>query len=475
MKNERKIVFCLAFAAFTFQFEAFVVNVALPTIADDLDITTTYVSFIVLVYLITATSTFLPAGRLGDAIGLKRTFIGACFLSAIGTLLCGLAFNHWMLFGSRFIQGIGAGGMAALGYAMIPAWLAQDRVGWGYGYLSMGAGLGMLAGVPAGGVLSHFTSWQWIFLGNVPPMTLLLIFAWRYLPGDHSVPQSSRPSDPLGAILFSGILAATIFGISLGDELGWGSLSIRSAFALAAGMIAALACRGRLAGRPYFPPEILGTPGFAASLVVLFLTASVFGGINFLMPFYLEEACSFSAILSSAILLAHPAMYALTAPQAGRHADKIGPGRLVVTATLLGATACGSFAMLLSTGKVWIAVLFLLLLGMARGMFFAPNNRFTMARAPAERRGEAASLLPVALNMGTIFGVSIFETVFSMNFPVGAACWPHCHRDDASMLLDTINQGFSRAFLLALSIFLAAMTISFLAYPKTMEDDHGKG
>jgi len=82
MKNERKIVFCLAFAAFTFQFEAFVVNVALPTIADNLDITTTYVSFIVLVYLIAATSTFLPAGRLGDAIGLKRTFIGACFLSA---------------------------------------------------------------------------------------------------------------------------------------------------------------------------------------------------------------------------------------------------------------------------------------------------------------------------------------------------------------------------------------------------------
>ena len=93
---------------------------------------------------------------------------------------------------------------------------------------------------------------------------------------------------------------------------------------------------------------------------------------------------------------------------------------------------------------------------------------YLLARAPAERRGEAASLLPVALNMGTIFGVSIFETVFSMNFPVGATCWPHCHRD-------TINQGFSRAFLLALSIFLAAMTISFLAYPKTMEDDHGKG
>jgi len=100
---------------------------------------------------------------------------------------------------------------------------------------------------------------------------------------------------------------------------------------------------------------------------------------------------------------------------------------------------------------------------------------YLLARAPAERRGEAAPLLPVALNMGTIFGVSIFETVFSMNFPVGAACWPHCHRDHASMVLDTINQGFSRAFLLALSIFLTAMTISFLVYPKTMEDDHGKG
>lgn len=463
-RSERGIVLCVAMAAFVFQFEAFMVNVSLPTIAGELNASTSHVSFVVIAYLVAATAAFLPAGKLGDRNGLKRTFVAACVTAMAGTLLCGFATDLQTLMVSRFVQGLGAGGMAALGYAMIPAWLPSERTGWGFGYLNMAAGIGMLAGVPFGGLVSQYASWRWIFFCNVPLIAVLTASALRCLPGDSSYSRTVEPLDATGTISFAAIMSTGVFCLSLGSELGWTSKPILAAFALSVGLAAAMAIRRRWTGRSFFTRGLFRNSGFFASLIVLFLVRTALGGTIFLVPFYLAFSCSLSPLLTSGILLAYPAAYAPVGPCAGRLADRIGARPLVISAGLLGACASALFAFLLPSRNAWIAVSFLFILGLAMGMFFAPNNRFSMECAPEGRKGEAAALIPLALNMGTILGICVLETIFSMDFPGGTAHLRHMDGTDAGADLQSEIRGFSDAFLVGTGVFLAAAMITLAAY-----------
>jgi MFS family permease len=140
---EKRVVICVAFSAFVFQFEAFIVNVSLPDMARELHATSTEISFVLIAYLIAATFSFIPAGHLGNRYGIRRVFITGCMLAALGTLASGLSANLPLLCLSRLIQGVGTGTMVAVAYAMIPFWVYKNRVGWAYGMLSLGAGIGM--------------------------------------------------------------------------------------------------------------------------------------------------------------------------------------------------------------------------------------------------------------------------------------------------------------------------------------------
>lgn len=471
-RRQQRIVFCVAAAAFIFQFEAFMVNVSLPTMAGELDATTTEISFIVLAYLTAATVTFVPFGKLGDRMGLKRTFVGSCVALAGGTLLSALSPSLWVLVTSRAIQGIGVGGMATLAYAMIPAWLPQDKTGWGYGHLNMAAGVGMLAGVPFGSVVAQVASWRWIFFSNLPFIAFLAAFAWFNLPDDSENRETPAPFDGVGLALFSTILASSAIGFSLGFNLGWTSAPILTAVALAATAAVAMTVRQRIFKRPFFSAGLFSGPGFVPSLLVLCLVRTVLGGIIFLAPFYLAVSCRLSAVGSGLIFLAYPAAYAPVGPRAGRLADRIGSKPLVLSATLFGACACLLFRVFVENGDAAITVLFLLAMGGAMGTFFSPNHKYSMQCARDANEGEAASLMPLALNAGTVFGVSAFETVFARGFPGGAVHLKHTDFSLDPTLIALANHGFSNAFLLGFGILLAAAVIALTCYRAAEVRDH---
>jgi MFS family permease len=464
LKRERRVVLCVSLAAFIFQFEALAINISLPTITRDFKVTSTLISFVVLAYLLAAVSTLLPAGKLGDRLGLKRTFLAGCGIAMLGTLCCGLSSNFYTLIACRFIQGVGAGIFAALGYVMIPAWVRKGRIGWGYGYLNMAAGIGMLVGVPVGGVLVEFTNWRWIFFSSLPLLGLLVVAAWRDLPMDSPKAAGRQPLDIAGTVLLSALLMTILFGLSLGSEIGWQSLPILSAFAASAVLAAALGRWLTSDRSSLISIDLLRRPRFVASLIVLFLVRAVLGGANFLMPFYLEVYCGLSALFSSLIVLACPLAYASTGPQAGRLADRIGSKPLVIASTVIGIIAFGLFAALLSAASVGIALAFLLAVGLSMGLFSSPNSRFSIECAPNACRTEAAALIPVALNMGTAFGISFFETVFSLGFPDGTIYLKHLSEFHPQMSVDWISSGFSDAFFMSAVFFLIAAVITLLSY-----------
>jgi len=111
-----------------------------------------------------------------------------------------------------------------------------------------------------------------------------------------------------------------------------------------------------------------------------------------------------------------------------------------------------------------VAIVFLLAFGLVMGIFPAPNNRFSMNMTPVDKKTEASALLPVALNMGTIFGVSVFESIFTIRFPRGSAYLKRLQLIPAANVLQLIDQGFAHAFILAFSIFLIAGIIAWITY-----------
>jgi MFS family permease len=412
---EKPIVICIALMAFTFQFDAMLITVALPDMARELKVSISTISWVLLLYLIAATAVFVPAGKLADRLGLRTISLFGCFIGAIGTLGCGMATSiEWLCIG-RVIQGAGCGAMVATGYAMMPTWISQKRMGWGYGVQSLGAGVGMMMGVPVGGLLSHYLSWQWLFLATLPLFLFLTWFAWRVIPGaSEQTLIRKQPMNWLLISLFTIAMTGTVFVLGFGTTLGWFSTPITSVIVGIFMTVLVLwwfACRGET----LFSSALFQSKSMVLALVAMFLFAALVGGVRFTLPFYFEVACGFGILLTSALMLAYPIAYAPVSFVAGQFADRWGSRRVILAAAAIMAMTCLIFSMISQIHNIWLSGLFVLIFGIGTGLNFAPSNRFIMSEVPMNVRGEAGGLLSVVFNLGTLVGVVLFEQSLQWN------------------------------------------------------------
>jgi len=412
-KQEKGIVFCIALMAFVFQFDAVLVTVSLPDMQRELGTTTTGVTWVLLSYLLAAIVALIPAGHLCDRFSLRSISMIGAALATGGTLMCGLASTlEWLCVG-RLLQGLGMGTMVAAGYAMMPTWVRPERMGWGYGMQSLGAGLGMMTGAPAGGFLSHYLTWQWLFLGSIPFFVLLAVLIWMVIPsGSQQILNKTKPIAWSAILSVCLLLTVLVLLLTWGVELGIGSPVTQ---ALMLGLIVLIALLRYLAmkGKLVFSPELFDQPSRLAGLVCLFLFASLVNGIRFIMPFYLELACLFGIILSSMLMLCFPLGYSPVGVLSGSLSDRLGSRRVMVVSAMTGLTACLVFASVSHWHHPWIAGVFILVFGIAAGLFFPPTNRLIMRKLPDDLHGEAGGLLTVVFNLGGLIGTAAFHLVLN--------------------------------------------------------------
>src|SRR5215204_1094292 len=201
--------------------DATVVNVALPSIKDDLDFTQSDLAWVVNAYLIAFGGLLLLAGRLGDLIGHRRVFLAGLAVFTIASLLCGLAQSQAMLIGARFLQGAGGAAASAVTLGMIVTMFPEPRdqakaIGV-YGFVaSAGGSIGLLAG----GVLTDLINWHWIFFINVPIGIATAIFA-RRLVEDRPGLGWDQGADLPGAVVLTTGLMIGVYSILQVSEQGW--------------------------------------------------------------------------------------------------------------------------------------------------------------------------------------------------------------------------------------------------------------
>lgn len=329
--------------------DATVVNVALPTIGEDLDTSLAGLQWTVNAYTLTLAALILLGGSLGDRFGRRRLFIVGTVWFALASLLCGLAPNIEVLIGARALQGIGGALLTPGSLALIQSsYRPEDRAR----AIGVWSGLGGIAGALGpllGGWLVDSVNWRWVFFINVPLSAFAVFLAARHVPESRDETATGR-FDWSGALLGAAGLAGATYALIGASEDGTSGAVVAVSGAAGVAALAAFVVVERRGGHPMLPPNLFASRQFTAANLVTFAVYAALGGVFFFLVLELQVEAGFSALAAGSALLPITVIMLLLSERAGRLAVRIGPrvpmtvGPALSAAGLLLMTRIGSDA-----------------------------------------------------------------------------------------------------------------------------------
>ena len=250
--------------------DATIVNVALPSIQDDLGFSQSNLAWVVNAYLIAFGGLLLLAGRLGDLIGQRRIFLIGLAIFTAASLLCAMAQSQGMLIGARFVQGAGGAIASAVILGMIVTMFPEPREqAKAIGVYSFVASAGASIGLLAGGVLTEAINWHWIFVINLPIGIVIALGSRCGWSRTARASASGQGADIPGAVLVTGGLMLGVYTILEAGEQGWGSLQTLGLGAVAIALLAAFVARQARIDNPLMPLRLFRSRNVAAANVVM--------------------------------------------------------------------------------------------------------------------------------------------------------------------------------------------------------------
>ncbi len=276
--------------------DATIVNVALPSIQDDLGFSQNDLAWVVNAYLIAFGGLLLLAGRIGDLIGQRRIFLIGLGVFTGASLLCAVAQSQGLLIGARFVQGVGGALTSAVILGMIVTMFPELRdQAKAIGIYTFVAVAGGSIGLLAGGVLTEAINWHWIFFVNLPIGIATAAFAVRLVEDRAGIGLTAGADLPGAVLLIGGLMLGvyTILGVA---EQGWGSIQTLALGAVSLSLLAAFIVRQSRIPNPLMPLRLFRVPNVAgANLVQALLVVGMFG-IFFLGALYLQRVLGYSAL-----------------------------------------------------------------------------------------------------------------------------------------------------------------------------------
>jgi MFS transporter, DHA2 family, multidrug resistance protein len=387
------------------------VNVALPTIAKDINATPADSIWVINAYQIAVMVSLLPFASFGDIFGYRRVYCFGLVLYTSAALISATAGSLEMLTLGRALQGLGAAGIMSVNTALVRFTYPRRQLGRGIALTSMVVSTSSAAGPTVAAAILSVASWPWLFAVNVPIGIVTLALSMRLLPD--TAPSGHRfdlASAGLCALMFGSLISAI-------NGLGHGQAAIgvtgEFAGAIAAGWL--LVRRQRGSAMPLLPIDLFQRPIFAVSVTTSVLCFIAQGLAFVALPFYFQDVIGVSAVATGLLMTPWPATSALLAPFAGRLADRYSAGIL----GSIGLAIVGIGFVLLAvlpahpgTGDIlWrIAVC-----GGGMGLFQQPNARAIVMAAPRERSGGAGAIQGSARLLGQSIGAAMVALVFGLS------------------------------------------------------------
>jgi EmrB/QacA subfamily drug resistance transporter len=408
--------------------DATVVNVALPTIGEDLNAGISSLQWVVNAYTLTLSGFLLLGGSLGDRYGRRRVFVIGVIWFATASLLCGLAPTDEALIAARALQGVGGALLTPGSLAIIEASFRREDRAPAIGAWSGLGGVTAAIGPFLGGWLVQAATWRLIFLINLPLAVLVVWVSVRHVPESRD-PGATGRLDWAGAGLAALGLAGVVYALTDGPGQGWTSPRI-----LGAGLVGVAALVGfllweRYTPAPMLPLDIFASRQFSAANAVTFVVYGALGGSLFLLPIQLQRVVGYSPVASGVALVPITVLMLLLSARAGRLASRIGP-RLPMTLGPLGVAAGLALFTRVGPGAGYLTDILpaSLVYGLGLTLTVAPLTSTVLAAAPAEHAGIAsavnndvartAGLLAVAV-LPVAAGISGADALEPANFDSG--------------------------------------------------------
>jgi EmrB/QacA subfamily drug resistance transporter len=438
--------------------DATIVNVALPSIQDDLGFSQSDLAWVVNAYLIAFGGLLLLAGRIGDLIGQRRIFLIGLVVFTGASLLCALSQSQGMLIGARFVQGVGGALTSAVILGMIVTMFPEPREqAKAIGVYTFVAVAGGSIGLIVGGVLTQAISWHWIFFVNLPIGVATALAALRLVEGREGIGLGEGADIP-GAVLLTGGLMLGVYTILEVEQQGWGSTQTLALGGVAIALLAAFLLRQARAANPLMPLRLFRSRNVSgANLVQALLVVGMFG-MFFLGALYMQRVLGYDALqVGLAYLPTTLVMGTMSFRFSAQLNMRYGP-----KATLIPSMAAIAAGLLLfartPVDATYVVDLMpaTILIGLGAGLGFPSLMMLAMSGATPEDSGLASGLVNTSVQVGGAIGLAVLATLASERTDTVLA-----HGESTASAL---NSGYHLAYLVGAGLIAVAIGVALRAF-----------
>ncbi|MDX6370819.1 MAG: hypothetical protein QOG93_2321 [Gaiellaceae bacterium] len=439
-----------------------IVNVALPSIREDLNFSQTSLAWVVNAYLLTFGGFLLLGGRLGDLFGHRRLFLIGISFFTVASIACGVSTTQNLLIAARAVQGIGGAVVSAVALSLMmnlftePGERAKAMGVFGF-VMSGGGSLGVLLG----GVLTDALNWHWIFLVNVPIGVAVVALTLKLLPPARTE-AADRRLDVAGAVTVTASLMLAVYTIVKGNDVGWLTLRTLGLLVASAALLALFIGIESRVRSPLMPLGLFRLRNLATSNVVGILWAAAMFAWFFVSALYLQLVLGYSPLqVGLAFLPANLIMGAFSIGLSAKLVMRFGFRIPLSFGLLVAAAGLVVFARAPVDGSFVVDVLpSMILLALGAGLAFNPVLLAAMSDVEPSESGLASGVVNTAFMMGGALGLSILASL--------AASRTDSLRASGHGALDALNGGYHAAFLVG-AVFAAAAAVVGGVFLRTRE------
>ncbi len=434
--------------------DATIVNVALPSIQNDLAFSQNNLAWVVNAYLIAFGGLLLLAGRIGDLIGQRRIFLVGLAVFTGASMLCAVAQSQGVLIGARFVQGVGGALSSAVILGMIVTMFPEPREqAKAIGVYSFVASAGASIGLLAGGVLTEAINWHWIFFVNLPIGVATALLAVRLIEDREGIGLEAGADIPGAMLITSGLMLGVYTILEVGVQ-GWGSMQTLALGGVSIALLAAFIARQARIPNPLMPLRLFRSRNVAGANVVMAMLVVGFFGMFFLGALYLQGILGYQPLeVGLAFLPASIVMGTLSLGFAERLIMGFGPRAALIGGLVFAGAGLLLFARSPVDGSYVADILpVMLLLGTGAGLAFPALMTLAMSGATESGSGLASGLVNTTVQVGGAIGLAVLATLATER--------TDGLRLDGESTASALNSGYHLAYLIGAALVAVAIVVA---------------
>jgi EmrB/QacA subfamily drug resistance transporter len=455
------ILILLSLVQFMDVLDASILNIALPSIKNDLGFSQQSLQWVVNGYILTYGGFLLLGGRVADLLGRRRMLVTGLVVFAGSSLAGGLADSESLLVGARFAQGIGAAMLSPAALSSLTSTFRSTRDrNTALGVWAAVSGIGGAAGVLFGGLLTEGPGWRWVLFINVPFSAIAFLGAFALLKRER-MPRRLANFDALGGFLVTGGMLLLVYALVKAPDVGWGATRTIAELSGSAVILVAFVVNELRARNPLVPLSILRVKGVAAADATQMVALAGFLPMFFFLTLYMQTVLHYSPIQTGTAYLPLTGGFIIAASISSQLFARIGTKPVVVLGAAIAAAGLYWLSRIPVDGSYLPDILpGLLIVSIGMGGVFTGLTTAANAGVDQDKAGLAAGLLNTGQQLGTALGLAILSAL--------ATARTTSLLDAGSGLAQAATDGYQRALLVGAGIVLAATVVALLT-PNTRQ------